>query len=311
MTDYLQQQIDDLRSQIGELNELADDPEMAELATADIAELKSQIAVLQKAISDTENGSSDDENGPAGDGPKANVAVLEIRQAAGGDEAKIWATDLLRMYLRYAQIKKWKVKSLDELTIKIKGKNVYPLLQYEAGVHRVQRVPVTESQGRIHTSTATVAILPEIAKTAVDLDQEDVEFISFKRSSGAGGQNVNKVSSAVRLKHRATGIVVESSSERTQVANRQLAEQLLAARIWDLREQKRLELLGDARAAIGRGMRAEKIRTYNYPQNRVTDHRIGKSWHNLDAIIDGQLDKVLAALQQEMTGEVENEEESE
>lgn len=225
-----------------------------------------------------------------------NIATLEFRAGAGGDEAKIWANDLARMYSRYAAIMGWKCEEISENAIRIKGENVFLRLQYEAGTHRVQRVPSTERQGRIHTSTATVAVLPEIPETDLVIRPEDLDW-EFYRSGGKGGQNVNKVSSAVRLRHRPTGIVVSCQNERDQFQNRQVALSMLRGKLWEEREIKKAQTLGDARSVIGRGMRAEKIRTYNFPQNRVTDHRINQSWHNLDAIIEGKMQKVTETMQ--------------
>lgn len=219
-------------------------------------------------------------------------AYLEIRSATGGDEAKIWATDLLRMYMRYAEKKGWSYSSIDEQTILLKGEGAFDLLKNESGVHRVQRIPVTEKRGRIHTSTATVAVLPEINKEQIRLNSEDIE-IQFFRSGGHGGQNVNKVSTAVRLTHKPTGIMVTSQQERHQEQNRIIAEELLRSKLWEIEEAKKEKEIAGYRSAIGRGMRAEKIRTYNYPQDRITDHRINKKLGNLQSIIDGDLDKLL------------------
>ncbi|MBI2029055.1 PCRF domain-containing protein [Candidatus Gottesmanbacteria bacterium] len=229
----------------------------------------------------------------------SNTVILEIRGATGGDEANIWAADLTRMYSRYAQTKGWKVTPIDSETIKITGEGAYDLFQYESGVHRVQRIPATERRGRIHTSTATVAALPEIAESQIFINPADVEM-QFYRASSKGGQNVQKVSSAVRLLHRPTGLVVTCQSERDQFQNRANAMSLLRAKLWELEDEKRQAQLGQARAVIGRGMRAEKIRTYNFPQNRVTDHRIGKSWGNLDQIVEGKLDTVFRKLQENL-----------
>lgn len=220
---------------------------------------------------------------------------IEIRPAAGGDEAKIWATDLLRMYLRYATKKDWKVIPVDEGTIKVTGAGAFDDLKKEAGVHRVQRIPTTERRGRVHTSTATVAAIPQIAQNQTQVNPGDLDW-QFFRASTQGGQNVQKVSTAVRLTHKPTGLVVTSQQERSQEQNRQIALDLLRAKINLLEEEKRKAQIQDYRSAVGTGERAEKIRTYNYPQNRVTDHRIGKSWGNLDSIVDGDLDKVLSAL---------------
>ncbi len=226
-----------------------------------------------------------------------DIAIMEFRPGPGGEEAKIWAADLMRMYTRYANILGWKVELLDETIIRIKGKAAFNKLAYEAGTHRVQRIPATERYGRIHTSTATVAVLPEIPEAEVSIRPEELEW-EFFRSGGKGGQNVNKVSSACRIRHKPTGIVVSAQTERDQYQNRQVALSLLRAKLWELEELKSAQALSDQRSVIGRGMRAEKIRTYNYPQNRVTDHRIGKSWHNLEDIIDGKLHKVTDALTQ-------------
>ena len=218
--------------------------------------------------------------------------ILEIRGAAGGDEAKIWSEDLLRMYLRFAEKKGWKNQIISKGVLLIKGFNVYPLLKNETGVHRVQRIPTTEKRGRVHTSTATVVCLPEIPENELRINPQDLEW-QFFRASSHGGQNVQKVSSAVRLTHRPTGIVVTCEQERFQEQNRVLAIELLRAKLWEQEELKKEGVMAGYRSAIGRGMRAEKIRTYNFPQNRVTDHRLGKSWHNLETIVDGDLNKIV------------------
>jgi len=222
----------------------------------------------------------------------SQVAYLEIRGATGGDEAKLWGNDLLRMYMRFAAKKGWKVIQMDEKTIRISGPGAFNALKNESGVHRVQRVPTTEKRGRIHTSTATVAILPEIKETEVQINPQDLEW-SFTRAGGHGGQNVNKVSTAVRLIHKPTGIVAEAREERFQEQNRAIALSLLRSKLWEKQEEEKLRTIAGYRSAIGRGMRNEKIRTYNFPQDRVTDHRLGKSWGKLELIVDGELDKVL------------------
>jgi len=226
-----------------------------------------------------------------------NIVTLEFRPGPGGDEARIWSMDLMRMYTRYANILGWKVEQLAENAIRIKGENAFTKLQYEAGTHRVQRVPTTERQGRIHTSTATVAALPEIPEADIAIRPEDITW-EFYRAGGKGGQNVNKVSSAVRLRHIPTGMVVTCQSERDQFQNRQVALSLLRAKLWEKRETEQSQALSEQRSIIGRGMRAEKIRTYNFPQDRVTDHRINKSFHNLDGIMDGKLQKITEAVQE-------------
>ena len=216
---------------------------------------------------------------------------LEVRGATGGDEAKIWASDLTRMYLRYAARRGWKVSFLDDNTLLISGFGAWDGLKNEAGVHRVQRIPATERRGRIHTSTATVVTLPEIKESEVKLNPNEVE-IQFFRASSQGGQNVQKVSTAVRLTHKPTGIMVTTQRERFQEANRKIAFDLLRAKLWERQEEEKLRTIAGYRSVIGRGMRAEKIRTYNFPQNRVTDHRLGKSWGNLEKIMEGELDKI-------------------
>ncbi len=224
-----------------------------------------------------------------------DVAIVEFRAGPGGEEAKIWAADLMRMYSRYAVILGWKVEQLDDLTIRIRGPQAFTKLQYEAGTHRVQRIPTTERHGRVHTSTATVAVLPEIPENEVYIKPEDVEW-DFYRAGGKGGQNVNKVSSAVRLRHKPTGIVVQCQTERDQYQNRQVALGMLRAKLWEKQLMEQELALSDSRSVIGRGMRSEKIRTYNFAQNRVTDHRINKSWHNLEDIINGKMQKVTESM---------------
>lgn len=219
-------------------------------------------------------------------------AYIEIRPAAGGDEAKIWATDLLRMYLKFATNRNWDAKPIDEYTLQVVGEGAFDELKNETGVHRVQRVPATEKRGRIHTSTATVAVLPEIKASDAEVNNSDLEW-QFFRASTQGGQNVQKVSSAVRLIHKPTGITVTSQQERTQEQNRNIALELLRAKLWEISQEEKKEKAQDYRSAIGRGKRSEKIRTYNFPRNQVKDHRVGKSWGKLDSIIDGDLSKII------------------
>lgn len=220
------------------------------------------------------------------------TCYIEIRGATGGDEAKIWGGDLLRMYLRFATKKGWKILAVDENVLRVSGFGAFDALKNESGVHRVQRIPATERRGRIHTSTATVVVLPEIKEGEIQINPSDLDW-QFTRAGGHGGQNVNKVSTAVRLTHRPTGIIVQAREERFQEQNRQIALSLLRARLWEKEEERKLREVAGYRSAIGRGMRAEKIRTYNYAQDRVTDHRIPKSWGNLEAVIDGNLDKIV------------------
>ncbi|MBN1263222.1 MAG: PCRF domain-containing protein [Candidatus Pacebacteria bacterium] len=222
--------------------------------------------------------------------------LVEIRPAAGGDEAKIWADDLLRMYLRFSQKKGWQVKLPGKNTLRINGPEAYESLKTEAGVHRVQRIPATERYGRIHTSTASVAVLPLIPETEIKINPADLDW-QFYRASTQGGQNVQKVSTAVRVTHKPTGLLATCEQERFQEQNRKIALELLRAKIWQREEEKKQkQLTGLRRAAVGRGMRSEKIRTYNYPNSRITDHRVNKKWYNLEEILDGNLEKVVKTL---------------
>jgi peptide chain release factor 1 len=237
------------------------------------------------------------------DAPPSSV-VMELRAGAGGNEATIFARDLEEMYQKYAEHRGWKTHVLDDLTIEISGSDAYDALRYETGVHRVQRIPLTEKSGRIHTSTASVAVLPIRAKSKIEINPADIRM-EFSRSGGAGGQNVNKVETAVRLIHTPTGIDVRSSSERSQQANREKALQILSAKLEQLHEEKEArEHAATRKAQIGTGDRSEKIRTYNYLQDRVTDHRIQKSWHNLPKIIAGGIDDIVEALRVAGEGEV-------
>ncbi len=224
-----------------------------------------------------------------------DVAILEFRPGPGGEEARIWALDLMRMYTRFANINAWKVEQIADMAIRLKGPQAFTKLEYEAGTHRVQRIPTTERRGRIHTSTATVAVLPEVPETEVVIRPEDLEW-EFYRAGSKGGQNVNKVSSAARVRHKPTGIIAAAQTERDQYQNRALALSLLRAKLWEQELLKKELLLSESRSIIGRGMRAEKIRTYNFPQDRVTDHRIGKSWGRLEDILNGKLNKVIEKL---------------
>lgn len=222
--------------------------------------------------------------------------VMELRAAAGGDEATLFARELKDMYQKYAESEGWKARSIDELSLEITGADAYDALRYETGVHRVQRVPLTEKSGRVHTSTASVAVLPIRAKSTVEIRPADIA-IEFSRSGGAGGQNVNKVETAVRLIHTPTGIDVRSSSERTQLANREKALQILSAKLEQLHEEEEAKKhAAERKAQIGTGDRSEKIRTYNYLQDRVTDHRLKESWHNLPKIMAGGIGGIIEAL---------------
>jgi peptide chain release factor 1 len=236
----------------------------------------------------------------------ARDVIVEIRAGTGGNEAALFAADLFRMYSRYAQSKGWEVEVIDanesgigglrEIVFEIKGPGAYSRLKYERGVHRVQRVPLTEASGRIHTSTATVAVLPEVEEVEVDIAPSDLK-VDFFHSRGAGGQNVNKVATAVRITHLPTGLVAICQDERSQLRNRTKAMAVLRARIQDQEQQKqREEISRERRSQVGTGERAEKVRTYNFPQDRLTDHRIGLTLHNLPRIMEGELDELIDAL---------------
>ncbi len=281
MSDYRYTQIQELERKIEETKILLEDQSMAELALAEIAELEEQKKALEESI----QASSQDKQG---DDLDSRNILLEFSGAAGGDEAKIWGDELRRMYLRYAELKGFKVDMVDDNVIKISGRNAFGTLKYEAGVHRVQRVPQTEKRGRVHTSTATISILPELEDIDLHINPDDIEFSAF-RAGGHGGQNVNKVSSAVRIVHTPSGIVVTSSAERSQLQNREIAMTLLRAKLWEIEIAKRHDEVSSLKSTqVGRGTRSEKIRTYNFPQDRLTDHRINKSWHNLPLIMEGE-----------------------
>ncbi len=285
MDDYRLVQLKELEQKIQDTKTLLEDPAMAQLAKQEIDDLEAQKKAIEDTMTTEENSTEDSLD--------QRNAILEIKGATGGDEAKLWGEDLLRMYTRFAQLRGFKVESVDDNVIKITGREAFGALKYEAGVHRVQRTPETEKRGRIHTSTATVSILPELEDLDLHINPEDIEFEAF-RSGGHGGQNVNKVSTAVRLKHRPTGITVTCQTERLQIKNREIAEKLLRAKLWEIEVEKRHGEISSLKSTqVGRGMRAEKIRTYNFPQDRLTDHRINRSWHNLPSLLDGNFTDVV------------------
>lgn len=282
---------------IEELKTLVNDPEMGEMASMELEEKQARVPELTNEIEillipKDENDGKD--------------IIMEIRGAAGGDEANIFAGDLYRMYTRYAEKQGWKTEVLNEVAgtaggfsqieFSIKGENVYSKLKFESGSHRVQRVPETESQGRIQTSTATVAVMPEAEDLDFELDMNEIR-VDITRASGCGGQGVNTTDSAVRLTHLPTGIIVYQQTERSQIRNKEKAIQIMKTRLYDLKLREKEEAEGaERRSKIGTGDRSEKIRTYNYPQNRVTDHRIGFSVMNLDRVVDGDLEPIIEAL---------------
>lgn len=296
MTDYRYTQIEELNKKIEETKFLLEDPSMAELAEEEIKQLENEKLSLEESLKSSQEKrqeSFDDRD-----------ILVEVKGAAGGDEAKLWAEELLRMYSRFAQRKGFQVESLEENVIKLSGRGTNGLgafgaLKYEAGVHRVQRIPETEKKGRVHTSTATVSILPELEDIDIHINPDDIEFEAF-RSGGHGGQNVNKVSTAVRIKHVPSGIVVTAQAERSQNQNREIAMTLLRAKLWEAEVEKRQEEFASLKSTqVGRGMRAEKIKTYNFPQDRLTDHRINKSWKNLPEILDGDIPEETELFQME------------
>lgn len=302
MNNVLQDQITEIEQRIEQTKLLLTDPSLKPMAEEEILKLTEEKRALELAINSVKNHSSPTSSENSEDFLAGKNVILEIRAAAGGDEAKIWAQDLLKMYLKFAVIKNWQWEILDELVIKIKGHQVYGALKYEGGVHRVQRVPTTEASGRIHTSTATVAVLPQLEDIDFHIDLKDIQFEAF-RSGGHGGQNVNKVSTAVRLKHLPTGTIVTCQTQRYQAQNREIALDMLRAKLWEISEEKRLNELGSARRnQIGSGMRNEKIRTYNFLQDRITDHRLNKSFHNIDGIMGGKLSEIIQELQKKFVG---------
>lgn len=307
----LQNTLDETKSML----ETETNTDMKSMLEEEVIKLEMEIKSLKTSIA-TIDGEFEDDNDDSETNINANVAIMEIRAGTGGQEAALFAYDLYRMYARFVELKSWKLEEISNseaemggiksVTFEIKGKEVYNMLKHESGVHRVQRIPVTESSGRIHTSAATVAVLPKLKKIQLDIKPEDIKM-DFFRSGGSGGQNVNKVSTAVRLTHTPTGVVVECQEQRTQGQNRAKAMEVLESRLYQMMQEQQIQKIEDIRSnQVGSGDRSEKIRTYNFPQDRITDHRIKKSWHNIEAKMNGDLDKVLTELNQELLQEQES-----
>lgn len=309
-TSYLAGILERLNREEEEVREMLDgDDTLHEMASVELKSIQDQRDVIEKQIQEILDKDKEEEESP-------NEIILEVRAGAGGDEASLFAWRLAHMYERYAEMMGWQWKTnyesksdLDgykEASFEIKGRDVYKKMQYETGVHRVQRIPATEKNGRVHTSTASVAILPIRKKVNFVINPVDLEM-EYSRSGGKGGQNVNKVETAVRLIHKPTGLDVRSTNERSQLANREKAMTILTAKIQALKEEEEAKKYsGERKSQIGSGDRSEKIRTYNFPQDRVTDHRIKKSWHNLPKIMEGEIGDIITSLE---SGETGNEEE--
>jgi len=313
-TSYLAGEYERLLNEENKVNEMIKEDEgLRDLAMEELETIKIQKDGIAKQIEDILKAEKDEEN----DTSNINEIVLEVRAGAGGDEASLFAWELAHMYERFVEKKHmdWKILNessndvggYKEASFEIKGKGVYELFQHETGVHRVQRIPATEKNGRVHTSTASVAVLPIRKKTKIEIGPADID-IEYSRSGGAGGQNVNKVETAVRLIHKATGIDVRCTTERSQLANREKAMMILSSKLQMLKDEEEAKTYSDNRKnQIGTGDRSEKIRTYNFPQDRVTDHRIKQSWSNLPVIMEGGIDKIIEALRSGEVGEDEEE----
>ncbi|OGI63652.1 peptide chain release factor 1 [Candidatus Nomurabacteria bacterium RIFCSPHIGHO2_01_FULL_40_20] len=312
-TSFLADILERLEREEKEVREMLDsDESLHELAGKELKYIQEQREATEKQIQDILDKEKAEE---ALREEFPNEAVLEVRAGAGGDEASLFAWELAHMYERYAELEgfDWKINyeskndlgGYKEASFEIKGKDVYRKLRYETGVHRVQRIPATEKNGRVHTSTASVAVLPIKKKVNFEINPADLEM-EYSRSGGKGGQNVNKVETAVRLIHKPTGIDVRSTNERSQVANREKALSILTAKLAQMKEEEEAKkYAGERKGQIGTGDRSEKIRTYNFPQDRMTDHRIKKSWHNLPKIMEGGIEDIISALESGETGEEE------
>lgn len=310
-TAYLAQEYERLLGEEASVKALIEsDPTMAELGESEAAELRLQIDALEKQMTDIIEADKEEE-------VKPKEVIMEVRAGAGGEEAAIFAEDLANMYEAFAEKKGWGWTKLDEsrsemggykeASFEIKSKDAYDLLKWETGVHRVQRIPATEKSGRIHTSTASVVILPIFPVSHFSVNPADLEM-EFSRSGGAGGQNVNKVETAVRIIHKPTGLAVRCTSERSQLKNREKAMSMLMAKLEDLdRQKKEQAVASDRKGQIGTGDRSEKIRTYNVLQDRVTDHRIKQSWSNIEKIFAGNIDAILEACAKGTVGDEEDE----
>jgi len=311
-TSYFAEEYERLLGEEKKVNDMvADDESLRDLAEEEIQNIKFQKDAIERQIDEMQKSEKEDEEFP-------NEVILEVRAGAGGDEASLFAWELAHMYERYAEGKKWSWKVVNEssndvggykeASFEIRGKDVYKLLRYETGVHRVQRVPATEKNGRIHTSTASVAILPLRKKTKFVINPADLD-IEYSRSGGAGGQNVNKVETAVRLIHRPTGLDVRCTTERNQLGNREKAMMILSNKIQQIQdEEEAKKYSANRKNQIGTGDRSEKIRTYNFPQDRITDHRIKQSWSNIPIIMEGNITKIIDALASGVVGEDEENE---
>lgn len=305
-THYLALELDRLDAQETETRGLMSDPDMVAMAEDELKGIQTQRTAMESQIQGILDKEKEEEEFP-------NELVLEIRAGVGGDEAALFASNLAEMYTRFVDKQGWTYKKIDanendlggykDVSYEIKGEGCYRLLRYETGVHRVQRIPATEKQGRIHTSTASVAIMPIRKKFTVELNPADLEF-ETSRAGGAGGQNVNKVESAVRVIHKPTGVSFRSTVERTQIANRERVLNLLKSKLQQMHDEAEAEKNASSRKdQIGTANRSEKIRTYNYPQDRITDHRIKQSWSNIPGFMLGNIDKMIDALQKGETGD--------